>query len=270
MSALGAAVLLAGGRLEGALAARTGTAWKALVPVGGTPLLEIAWRAVAPLAPVVVVGPEEVRGWGERRPGDRWVASGPSGTENILRGLAEVPGGPCLLCASDMPFLDTGAVGSFLEACSAPADLHYPLVSKAEMSRAFPGYRRRYVPIREGWFTGGSAVLVRPAAVVAARATVERVFEARKNTLRLALMLGLPFLVGRLLGTLSVAQVERRAERLVGLRCRAVVDAPAALALDVDGPSDYEYLLSCGPRNPARRGEPPGDSRGGLEQGVRH
>lgn len=241
MSTPASVVLLAGGG-SGPLAGPAGTALKALVPLGSATLLERVWQAVAQVAPVVVVGPEEVREWGARRPGDRWVPAGDTGTENILRGLAEVPQDrPCLLCASDMPFVDAAAVEAFLGACGEPADLHYPLVSQPAMERAFPGYRRRYVPLREGRFTGGSMVLVRPDALATARPTIERVFEARKNTLRLALMLGLPFLVGRLLGTLTAAQVERQALRLVGLRCRAVLEAPPALALDVDSLSDYEY-----------------------------
>lgn len=247
--------------MEGPLAARAGTSLKALAPVGSAPLLERVWRAVADVAPVVVVGPEEVREWGTRRPGDRWVPSGASGTENILRGLGEVPQDrPCLLCASDMPFVEAEAVRAFLEACVEGADLHYPLVSKPAMERAFPGYRRRYVPIREGRFTGGSMVLVRPDALAAARPTIERVFEARKNTLRLAAMLGLPFLLGRLLGTLTAAQVERQALRLVGLHCRAVLHAPPALALDVDSLADYDYARQRGPG-----GEVDGTSRANSE-----
>lgn len=243
----GSVVLLAGGEIRGELADRAGTSLKALLEIAGLPLLERVWRAVADVAPVVVVGPEAVREWGTRRPGDRWIAAGPTGTDNLLRGLSEVPqDAPCLLCASDMPFVDPEAVRGFLGACSAPADLHYPLVSQPAMERAFPGYRRRYVPIREGRFTGGSLVLVRPDALIAARPTIERVFEARKNTLRLAAMLGLPFLLGRLLGTLSAGQVERQAARLVGLQCRAVLHAPPALALDVDGPADYEYARTFG------------------------
>lgn len=242
MSTPASVVVLAGGG-AGPLAGPAGTPLKALVPVGSSTLLERVWQAVAGVAPVVVVGPEAVRDWGSRRAGDCWVPSGETGTDNILRGLARVPQDrPCLLCASDMAFVDPGAVQAFLAACREEADLHYPLVSQPAMQRAFPGYRRRYVPIREGRFTGGSMVLVRPDALAAARPTIERVFEARKNTLRLALMLGLPFLLGRLLGTLTAAQVEARAYRLVGLRCRAVLDAPPALALDVDSLADYEYV----------------------------
>lgn len=240
-------VILAGAALHGPLAARAGTTVKALAPVGGRPLLEAIWEAVESQGPMVVVGPEAVRPWATRRPQDRWVPAGATGTDNILNALMRVPPDePCLLCASDLPFATPEAVADLLRQTSEPADLHYPLVSQPAMAEAFPGYRRRFVPIREGRFTGGSVLQVRPGALLKARATLEAVFEARKNTVRIAAMLGLPFLIRRLLGTLRAADVERQAARIVGLHCRAVLHSPPCLALDVDSVADYEYCEGIG------------------------
>jgi hypothetical protein len=61
----------------------------------------------------------------------------------------------------------------------------------------------------------------------------------RKNPIRLGSLIGWRILWRFLVGQLSVQELERRAEQLLGCRCKAIVADLPELAFDVDKPEDY-------------------------------
>lgn len=148
-----------------------------------------------------------------------------------------------LLCAADLPLLSPRAVSNFLEACAArEADFYYGIVRREDLEARFPGARKTFVRVREGAFTGGSLVLLKPAGMDRVRPVVEQVVEARKNPARLASLLGPATVVRYMMGRLSVADVEQRVWELTGLRGVAVVcpDPEVALDLDAGKPENLE------------------------------
>ena len=234
------AVVLGGG--QSALAAHAGVASKALVPFRGKPLglyvLE-ALRGSPYIMHVVYVG----------EPGplfapyvDRVVTSG-KGMADSLRGgleaaLAVSPlEGRLLAVSADLPWLTAEAVDHALSADAATtAALLYPIVAKATAEAQFPGQRRTYARFREGTFTGGNLIVLRPGMVPTLLPFVDRAYRARKNPLALAAMIGPGILLKFVTGRLPLATLERRVSHLLQGPARALVTPHAALGADVDKP----------------------------------
>jgi hypothetical protein len=140
-----------------------------------------------------------------------------------------------LACAADLPLLSARAVAGFLEACEArEADFYYGVVRQEDLQARFPGARKTFVRVREGAFTGGSLLLLKPWVLERVRPLLEQAVDARKNPARLATLFGAGTVVKYLTGRLSVADVERRVWELTGLRGAAVVCPDPEVALDVD------------------------------------
>src|SRR4051794_10962738 len=107
------AVVLAGGRITGFFARAAGTRVKALVPVGGRPMLSHvveSLQATSGVGRVCVVGPESVR---QAAGGALWTLEGATVLENIRLGLSALspsPDAKVVLCGADVPTLRPGAL----------------------------------------------------------------------------------------------------------------------------------------------------------------
>ncbi|MEW6283987.1 MAG: nucleotidyltransferase family protein [Candidatus Eremiobacterota bacterium] len=237
------ALITAGSNWRDPVARHAGVAWRSLAPVGGRPLLRRVVDAVLDCPGVrrlvIVGGPPQMRGLA-----DLWLPDAGGGAANFLAGLSAMgEAAQCLFCSSDLPFLEPQALARFVADSDPEAVVNYSITDRASFEREFPGARRRFVPLREGAYTGGGVLLLRPHGALSIQVTIRRVFEARKNTLRIARMLGLPFLAGRLLGTLTIGSLEERASAVTGVACRAVPSDPR-LAFDLDHPEDYAWAAA--------------------------
>lgn len=153
---------------------------------------------------------------------------------------------PLLVATSDIPLITGSIVDGYLELCAqAEADLYYPIVEKAINEAKYPFVKRTYASLVEGTFTGGNLVLLRPVVIPEAAPKAIAFMENRKNVLRLALLLGLPFLVKLLLKRLTIPDLERQVSRLWGLRGKAVVCPFPEIGIDVDKPSDLDLARSA-------------------------
>ncbi len=230
------AAVLAGGEREPGLP--PGVPNKAFLRVAGKPLVERvvdALRATPQVRRVVVVAPDPVPEHLARLC-HRVLPDQGSLLANVEAAVAALPDASWVLaCAADLPLLSPQAVAHFLEACAArPADFYYGIVRREDLEARFPGARKTFVRVREGSFTGSSLVLLRPDVLERVRPLVGHATEARKNPARLAALLGSAYVVKYLTGRLAVADVERRAFELTGLRGAAVVCPDPEVALDVD------------------------------------
>ena len=248
------AVVLGGG--QDALAAHAGVASKALVPFHGKPLglyvLE-ALRESSQVTRVIYVG--------EPNPlfapyVDRVVAPG-EGMADSLRGGLEAalalstPEGRLLAVSADLPWLTAEAVDHVLSAGADSLDgaaLVYPVVSKGAAEAQFPGQKRTYARFKEGVFTGGNLIVLRPGMVPTLLPFVDRAYRARKNPLALAALIGPGILLKFIMGRLPLAVLERRISELLQGSVRALPTPYAALGADVDKP---EHLSAPGLAAPA-------------------
>jgi len=136
-------------------------------------------------------------------------------------------------------------------ATALDAECVYGVVRREDVRQELPGVRKTFVRLREGTFTGGSLILLDPAAFARARAAIDRAIRARKQPWTLARMFGLRTLLGLLTGTLRIPELERRAFLLTGIRARALICRTPEIALDIDTP---ETLAAVGARLAGRLG----------------
>ncbi|MGC4045756.1 MAG: NTP transferase domain-containing protein [Armatimonas sp.] len=241
------AVVTAGGRLKGPLAEHLGVEIKALAPIKGVPVLSRVLNALEASSGVsesVVVGPVDAlrETVGERA---SLIDEGETGIDNVRRGLAAMRGaagdGFVLLSASDLPFLSVEAIDDLISRAPQDADLVFPILGKDAYEAVFPNSPNVWTKLKDGPLTGGSVLLVRPAAIERNAALIEKVFEARKSQLGMAKLLGINIALKFAAGRLTVAEAEARASTITGCSCRVLWDAHPHLACDLDDPADFTF-----------------------------
>ena len=228
------------------MAAATGTENRALTLLGNKPMLAYvtdALKAAPTVGRILVVGdvPDST---------DYTVVPGRETLmDNLLAGL-EARGsaeGRVLIATSDIPFLTPEAAEDFLERASAlNADFCYPIVPLARCAAQFPAMKRTGLKLREGAFTGGNLILLRPEVILAHRETVMKAYAARKKVTQIGAMLGWGLLARIVVaqtfapGVLTLAQLERGVAGLLGpgATARAVITDYAEIGTDVDKPDD--------------------------------
>jgi len=160
-----------------------------------------------------------------------------------------------LLCAADMPFATASSLEAFLDAAfETGADIVYLAVPLRSFQKlGLSEVRRTSARLREGVLTGGNLFLVRAKVLPNITAFAERAIRSRKSLWQLGQIAGWKLLSKWLLSLLpvvggaflvSVGELEKRAEELLGCRCKAVIAELPELAFDVDKPEDWQAAES--------------------------
>ncbi|HVN68593.1 MAG TPA: nucleotidyltransferase family protein [Candidatus Binatia bacterium] len=240
------AVITAGGRIDGALAAAAGTSVKALLSVRGSTMLEriVAALRRAGATSIAVVGGDEVR----RACGnlvERVVDESPSGSENMLRALRAWPedGEPLVYATSDLPYVTGAVVGDFLGRAPDGA-LAMPLADFREYAARFPAAPPSGITLAGERIVNGGVFSIPAGCAERIAANARRFFDARKQPWRMASFVSPIALVRFLAGRLSVGHLEEIASRVLGVRAAGIRGCAPELAFDVDTAAEYEYACA--------------------------
>lgn len=235
------AVVTAGGRVDEAFAAAIGTRLKALAPFRSGTLLDVVLGAIggAGIADIAVIGDAEIR---RRVDGSvRVIAADDDGAVNVARALDAWPAGDDLLFAtSDLPFVRDADLRWFL-AAAADYDLSLPLAGASAYEAAYPGGPPHITELGGERVANGSVFFIGSRARVPVRAVAGEFFRARKSAVSMARLLGGPLLLRFLVRRLRIADIELRAERVLGVRAAAARGAAPGLCYDIDTLTDYRY-----------------------------
>ncbi len=237
-----AAVITAGGRVDGEFARVIGTDVKALAPFRESTLLQRTITAVrdAGIRRIAVVGGTQVRaacgGMVESI-----LDEGADGSQNILLALrAWNDRYPLLYLTSDMPYVADGPLRAFVDA--VPEDtLALPLSEWNDFTQRFPDAPPYGVTLAGERVVNGGVFAVPAGAAAHVERFATEFFEARKNVWRMARLTGPMLLVQFALHRLGIAQLEVHAHRLLGIPAKAIRNAPPELAYDVDELEEYRY-----------------------------
>jgi GTP:adenosylcobinamide-phosphate guanylyltransferase len=235
-------LIMAGTASPSTLTEEEGVKNKAFIKIHGKDMFAYvlqAFRTAKGIGRIAVVAPAaEMRARAEED--ILIVPEGDSLVDNLKKGcLALEPGEHFLVCSSDVPFLTAEAVEDFLAACHPyDYDFYYPIVSRADNERRFPGVKRTYVKIKNAEYTGGNLFLVNPRCLPAALPRLEKFYALRKNPLRLAGTLGLFFVLKLLLKKVTIRELEERFAALFAIKGKAVISAYPEIGTDIDKPSD--------------------------------
>lgn len=246
-------IIPAGGRTSGEFALASGVAVKALIRMDGQSLLARTietLRQADKIRRIVVIGDQETQNEAASSGADGVVKEGRSGPDNIMRGLAwlrEQEGGPTrrlLIITSDLPFLTVEALRTFIFACPNDADIAVAVVTQQAFDTRFPDSGSVYTVLRDGSYTVGGVFLLDDGELSRNRATIERLFNARKSQWRMAKLIG-PRIAWRFLTRqLTVPDILKRVKQEIDCNAVPIFDCPPELAFDIDDASD----LACARR----------------------
>lgn len=241
------ALVLAGTRATGdPLAAAAGVAHKALVTVGGVPMLARvldALHGAAAVRRVIVCG--MAADLADRDPVLREIgatrsfeltpggASPAASVALAIETLGLAP--PLLITTADHPLLTAATIDEFCAGSrDAAVDVTFGVAPAALVAAAFPGVRRTHYRFRDGAFCGCNLYAFLTVAGCTAPALWRRVEQFRKRPWRMVSLLGPLVLLRFLLGRLSLADLTALLRRRFGLRAHPVQLSAASAGFDVD------------------------------------
>jgi len=247
------AVIIAGGdpAKDAQLLAYGGDApRKALIQLGGQTFLERITSAILGskrVRRIVVVGLPV-----EHRPdlgpqvtflpdAHGMLANGRAGIEYLKSAGGSSP--RILSSSGDIPLITPEIVCDFIDLCLPhDVDYCYPIVPEEAMERTFPGSGRTFVPLANGRFAGGDLGMVKPSMLDSNTTKIEELIGQRKTFWRQVRAVGLDTLLLLLIHRLTIAQLERRASKAIGITGKAIVCPDAEVAMDVDKPHHLDVV----------------------------
>ena len=248
-----AALVLAGSRgASDPLALSQGTRHRALLEVGGTPMLLRVLRALRATPGIgrITISIEEPTALASLPELDALVRDGalaihqslPSPSRTVQDVLASLPPErPLLVTTADHALLRPEIVLRFLtDAEASGADLAIGLVAARLLRARFPESKRTFLRFRDDGYSGANLFLFRTARARNAAAFWVRAERFRKRPWRLVSAFGPVALSLFLLRRLDLDQALERASRAIGARVAAIRLPFAEAAVDVDKPADLE------------------------------
>lgn len=240
------AILLAGSRPgRDAFAAEFGTDLKALIPVGGEPMVRRPVRALLQSESIgsIIVMSQQPDRIAEALPQDPRIivrVSRGSIAETMLE-MCEEPTlqWPLFVTTGDHALLESATIDEFLTAADG-VDLAIGVVEKANMLRRFPDAKRTWLKFRAGAFTGANLFALGSHKVADAIRLWSGGEQGRKKGWRLISLFGPAILAGVGLRLLSIDQVAARVGKKVGLSVKIVRLSDPLAGVDVDKMADHQ------------------------------
>lgn len=242
------AIILAGSRPgSDPLLAGTGLASKALLPVGGQPMLAHvleALRAAPEVGRIIVLAQraEELRtlgSWGSAS-GVEWRDSG-SGISASLRQLLAAERGPVLVTTADNVLITPAMIAHFL-AARGDADVAAAMVERQVLLAAYPESRRTWLKFRDGWWSGANLFWFGGPQVAPLLDFWSGIEADRKKGWRIIGAFGPWLLAGVALRLIGIHDGVRRAGRRFGLDARIVPMPQPEACIDADKPEDIALI----------------------------
>lgn len=163
--------------------------------------------------------------------------------ENLLEGFRHISStaGPVLIVTADIPLITWESLEHFIEnSLELQADFSYPVIVKEVCEKKYKDVVRTYGRLKEGSFTGGNIFLMNPEIVDRVANRAISFLALRKKPHRMAMKLGIFFIIKYLLKKVTLADAEKRASRIFGVKGRAIISPYAEIGFDVDKISDLQ------------------------------
>jgi GTP:adenosylcobinamide-phosphate guanylyltransferase len=230
------------------LAEAQGTSHRALLEVGGTPMLVRVVRALRATASVerIAVSIDEPAVLDDVPELAALIAEGSlvphtsrsSPSRSVLAVLETLAGDEKLLVTTaDHPLLTRDMIDHFV-ASDADADVLVGVVAASLLRARYPESTRTYLRLRDDAYSGANLFAFRTASAQRAAAFWVRAEQFRKQPWRLASVFGPTALLLFVLRRLDLEAAFERVSRAMGVRVRPVRLPFPEAAIDVDRPTD--------------------------------
>ena len=246
------ALVLAGSRpgTIDPVAAAEGVSHKALVDVGGMPMLARVLHALrdAGIEHIAVSADSpEVLSLAYALSAIP-VPPGTGPSASVAAGFATM-GPPLLVTTADHALLRPQWIADFIADTPAEADVAVLLARRELVEAALPGTRRTWLRFADGAWSGCNLFLLNTAKADEAIETWKAVEAERKRPWKIAARLGAGTLASYLAGRLTLSEAIARLGRKVGIEAAVVAARDGLAAVDVDKPTDLvqvRQILSGG------------------------
>lgn len=244
------AIVPAGGTIDTEFAVKAGTSVKALIEFNGVTMIETVLQSLkdsGKVRNIVVIGDHRIQEIATRL-GAYGLEPGQTGPENIFRGLdklQQLEGNldRAMIVTCDLPFLSSEMVQKYIELCPTDKDICVPIIDADEFTKTYPGTTSTFVKTKDGTFTIGGMFMMNGNRLRDLRPAIERVFAKRKSKVGMAMLIGPGFVLKWLTKSLTIRDLERKIESMLGCTGSAVRGAPVELAYDIDDLEDYDYAM---------------------------
>ena len=243
------ALVLAGTRPGGdPLAQHAGVSHKALIEIGGQPMLLRVLRALAasPAVSRIVVAIDRadvMDGLPEVGKPVQVVpaAAGPSAS---VASVLEREGTPLLVTTADHALLEPAWVDEFVAAAArdGAADAFLAVARREAVLAVAPDTVRTWLRFSDGAYSGCNLFLLRTPAAAGAVRLWQQMEAERKRPLALLRRLGVSYVLRYRLGWLGLPQALARLGRLAGTQLSPVVLGNGRAAIDVDRAADLDLV----------------------------
>lgn len=231
------ALVLAGTRKGGdPLAEFAGVTHKALIPIGGVPMLERVVDALKASGRIdrIVVSIDRPRLI--RIPGVEVIRSAKSLSRSVIMAVESI-GAPLLVTTGDNALLEPEWVRYFLDE-RPDKDVVAALARSEAVMAAAPDTKRTFLKFADGAFSGCNMFYLSHHGVVNGIGLWQEFEQLRKRPFKMLQKLGPSAVLAYALGRLTLARVIKEVERMGGLT-GGVVEMPfGRAAIDVDKEAD--------------------------------
>ena len=242
------AVVLAGSRPgRDHFAEQFGTDLKALIAVGGEPMVRRPIRALLgsqSIGTIVILSqtPDRIAAVVPKDPRVSFRESRGTIAETMLE-LCDDPETewPLLVTTADHALLDAGTVDEFA-AKATGADVAVGVVEQRILMRRFPNAQRTWLKFRGGAYTGANLFMLRSPGVRTAIELWRSVEQDRKKAWRVMSLLGPVTLILVGLRLVSLSDVLAQLGGRLRLKVKAVELSNALAGVDVDKPADHTLV----------------------------
>jgi GTP:adenosylcobinamide-phosphate guanylyltransferase len=242
------AVLLAGSRPgRDEFAAQFGTDMKALVAVGGEPMVRRPVRALLAsesISEVIILSqaPERIAAVVPNDPRVSYTTSQGTIAETMLQLFGDAGlQWPLLVTTADHALLDAATIDEFARGAEG-SDVAIGVVERKNVLRRLPKTQRTWLKFRGGAFTGANLFALKSSDVRPAIELWRTVEQDRKKAWRVIALLGPVVLALAALRLISIDEVMARLSTRLGFAIRAVSLSNPLAGVDVDKPADHTLV----------------------------
>jgi GTP:adenosylcobinamide-phosphate guanylyltransferase len=245
------ALVLAGRRgPDDPLAEAHGASHRALLPVGGVPMVLrvvrslLATKRIEKLH-ISIEAPEHLQAIDElaelERGGRLRIHRSESSPSRSVAAVLEADDAPYLVTTADHALLDAAMLDHFLDAMAkSDADVLVGLVSETLLEAAYPETKRTYLRFRSEAWSGANLFGCRTPDARKAVDFWRRAERHRKRPWRLVSAIGADLAALYMAGRLDIDEALVRASKKIGVDVRKVAMPIPEAAIDVDRQSDLE------------------------------
>jgi GTP:adenosylcobinamide-phosphate guanylyltransferase len=225
------------------LADHFGVRWKALVSVGGEPMLTRVIRTLhssPSIGEIIVLGQDvdALKPAVDAGGGATIVQSADGISLSVKKCIEDIGfASPALVTAADHPLLTAEMIQQFLD--EAGGDVAVAMVERQVMLGQFPDARRTWLRFSDGAWSGANLfALMSPKAMAALDLWADAEGD-RKNAWKLFLHFGIWLAVRAITRTIGLKAALALAGRRLGIEVQLVPMSDPVAAIDVDKVSDY-------------------------------